>query len=161
YWRLLGYARPQRNVFALIGALTFVAAALSAAQPWPVKFLLDRLQKIASGASADQTLTSPFLAVIVLPGLALFLLNARWDASLTWALRSAGRRMVYDLAEDLFVRLQRRSLPLHSRNSVGDSLSRVTVDSWSIYQLADGLLFSPIHALLSIGAMIFLMAKLD
>jgi ATP-binding cassette subfamily B protein len=162
YLRLLHYARPQRKVFAFVGALTAVAAALSAAQPWPVKLLLDRLQKIASGVSAPaQTLTPAFLAIIVLAGLGLFVLNALVDAGLTWAWTSAGRRMVYDLAEDLFARLQRRSLPFHSRTTVGDSLSRVTVDSWSIYQLADRLLFSPMHALLSIAAMIFLMARLD
>jgi len=162
YLRLLHFARPQRKVFAFVGALTAVAAALSAAQPWPVKLLLDRLQKIVSGVSTPaQTLTPAFLAIIVLAGLGLFVLNALVDAGLTWAWTSAGRRMVYDLAEDLFARLQRRSLPFHSRTTVGDSLSRVTVDSWSIYQLADGLLFSPMHSLLSIGPMIFLMARLD
>src|SRR5207249_9661293 len=70
-------------------------------------------------------------------------------------------RMEYDLAEDRFARLQRRSLIFHKQKTVGDSLSRVTVDSWSVYQITDVFLFSPVHALLSMAAMIFVMAQLD
>ena len=36
--------------------------------------------------------------------------------------------MVYDLATDLFSHLQRLSLRFHSRQSVGDSIRRVTTD---------------------------------
>ena len=164
YLRLLGYARRQRSGFILILALTVVAAGLSAVQPWPMKLLMDRLQAIGQNSSAGpgaQPLSPGFLAAIVAAGLLLFALNSAVDAGLTWAWTSAGRRMVYDLAEDLFARLQRRSLIFHKRNPVGDSMSRVTVDSWSVYQITDALFFSPAHALLSMAAMIVVMAQLD
>jgi len=162
YLRLLRYAQRQRSVFSLIFALTIIAAGLSAVQPWPVKVLLDRLQQAQAGlARTAQPLSPGLLAVIVAAGLLLFMLNAAVDASLSWRWTASGRRMVYELAEDLFARLQRRSLLFHKRNSVGDSLSRVTVDCWSVYQITDALVFSPLHALLSMGAMIFLMAQLD
>jgi len=162
YLRLLRYARRQRSVFSLIFALTIIAAGLSAVQPWPVKVLLDRLQQAQAGlAKTAQPLSPGLLAVIVAAGLLLFMLNAAVDASLSWRWTASGRRMVYELAEDLFARLQRRSLLFHKRNTVGDSLSRVTVDCWSVYQITDALVFSPLHALLSMGAMIFLMAQLD
>ena len=69
--------------------------------------------------------------------------------------------MVYGLAEELFARLQRRSLLYHIRHSVGDLMSRVTTDCWAVYQLADALVFSPFHAALTMAVMLFLMARLD
>ena len=69
--------------------------------------------------------------------------------------------MVYDLAGDVFARLQRLSLRFHSRRSVGDSLSRLMEDSWCIYSLADGLLIAPIQHILTLGMMIWIGFLLD
>ena len=49
-----------------------------------------------------------FLAQTRAVSLGLFALNATLDALLAWMWTRAGRRIVYDLAEDLFARLQRR-----------------------------------------------------
>jgi ATP-binding cassette subfamily B protein/subfamily B ATP-binding cassette protein MsbA len=81
--------------------------------------------------------------------------------ALTSAWTMAGRRMVYQLAEDLFGRLQRRSLLYHSRNPVGDVMSRITGDCWCVNQMVDALVFSPAHALLTTAIMVCLMAGLD
>ncbi|NEQ13585.1 MAG: ABC transporter ATP-binding protein, partial [Moorea sp. SIO3E2] len=54
----------------------------------------------------------------------------------------------------LFHRLQRLSLLFHSQRSVGDSLSRLTVDTYCVYTLTNALLVSPaqqVLTLLSIG----------
>jgi len=102
-----------------------------------------------------------FLLVGALGGLALFALNSVLEVSLTWAWTVAGRRMVYDLAEDLFARLQRRSLLFHSRRTVGDTMACITRDSWCVHQVLDTLFFAPAHALLTIVGMLFLMAQLD
>jgi len=99
--------------------------------------------------------------LVALGGLSIFILSSVLDAVVTCAWTFAGRRMVYDLAQDLFARLQRRSLFFHSRNPVGDVISRVTGDSWGIYQLIDTLVFAPLHALLITAGMIFLMAQLN
>src|SRR5438552_4679857 len=136
--RLLGYARRQRTTFILIVVLTLGAAGLSALQPWPMKLLIDHvlgtvplpqvLRNSLHFFSLEPT-GSALLAVIVLSGLALFALNSAVEAALTWSWTKAGRRMVYDLAEEIFARLQRRSLLYHQRTSVGDVMGRVTVDS--------------------------------
>jgi ATP-binding cassette subfamily B protein/subfamily B ATP-binding cassette protein MsbA len=91
----------------------------------------------------------------------LFVLNSALDMALTTAWTLAGRRMVYQLAEALFARLQRRSLLYHSRNPVGDVMSRITGDCWCVNQMVDALLFSPAHALLTTAIMVFLMAEMD
>jgi ATP-binding cassette, subfamily B, bacterial len=69
--------------------------------------------------------------------------------------------MVYDLAQDLFARLQRRSLLFHARVPVGDSMSRVTVDSWCVYALASSLLVTPAHAVLMVGLIAVVMFSIE
>lgn len=170
YRRLLLYARPHWRFFVLIAVLTIAASVLAAAQPWPMKLLADHvlgkaplppfLHRGLETFSIEPT-TSALLVIIVSGGLALFALHSLLDVGLTWAWTLGGRRLVYGLAQDLFARLQRRSLLFHSRNPVGDTMSRVTTDSWCVYQVVDTLLFAPSHALLTMIVMIVLMAQLD
>jgi ATP-binding cassette, subfamily B, bacterial len=170
YRRLLGYAKQQRSRFILIFLLTIAASALVALQPWPMKLLVDHLlegkpmpewlrslTQLAHLSADNQSL----LILVVVGGLVLFITNSLLDATLTWSWTVTGRRVVYDLAEDLFARLQRRSLLFHSRNRVGDTMSRITVDSWAVHKVIDALLFSPAHALLTIAVMVLLMSGLD
>jgi ATP-binding cassette, subfamily B, bacterial len=170
YLRLLHYVRQQRGFLIAIFALTLLAAGLAAVQPWPMKLLIDHvlgttpvpeaIKEIMAFFSSDSTATT-LLALIVLGGLILFVISAAVDAILTWAWTVAGRRMVFDLAEDLFARFQRRSLLFHKRNAVGDTMSRITTDTWCMYQLTDTVVFAPFHALLTMAGMVFLMAQLD
>jgi ATP-binding cassette subfamily B protein/subfamily B ATP-binding cassette protein MsbA len=61
--------------------------------------------------------------------------------------------MVYDLASDVFARLQRLSLLFHGRRSVGDSLSRLSGDTSCVYTVANGLLMAPIQRLVTLATM--------
>jgi ATP-binding cassette subfamily B protein/subfamily B ATP-binding cassette protein MsbA len=168
--RLLQYARPHRGALAGIALLTLATAGLGVLQPWPMKLLVDHvlgpdpLPEILQATLAQLALTptpGTLIALIVLGGLVLFLLNSALDAALAWTWTVAGRRMVYDVAQDLFARLQRRSLTFHKRASVGDIMTRVTGDSWCVYQVVVSLVFAPAHALLTIAVMLVLMAGLD
>lgn len=168
--RLLQYARPHRGALAGIAMLTLATAGLGVLQPWPMKLLVDHvlgpvpLPAFLQSALEHLALTptpGTLIALIVLGGLVLFLLNSALDAGLAWTWTVAGRRMVYDLAQDLFARLQRRSLTFHKRASVGDIMTRVTGDSWCVYQVVVSLVFAPAHALVTIAVMLVLMAGLD
>ncbi len=169
YLKLLRYAKPYRSLLLLIFGLTMVASLLAAAQPWPMKFLADYV--LGSTATPDyfnETLkslslsSSPslLLSAIAIANLVLFGLNSVVEIGLTWTWTVAGRRMVNDLALDLFAALQRRSLLFHTRSRVGDLLSRVTGDNWCLHEIID-ILFSPGHALMILCTMIFLMFRLD
>ena len=73
-----------------------------------------------------------------------------------------GQRMADDLAADLFAHLQRLSLRFHSRKPVGDTIRRVTADSAPPSPLLCGMRFIPaLSAVVSLGAMIFIMWQLD
>jgi ATP-binding cassette subfamily B protein/subfamily B ATP-binding cassette protein MsbA len=157
-------------MLAFLFVLTVLAAGLNALQPVPLKWLADNvlgnepvptfLQFILKTFSLKAT-PQAILYVVVLGGLVVFALSSALDAALTWAWTFMGRRMVYDLAQDLFAQLQRRSLLFHSRNPVGDNISRITGDSWCVYQAVDSLLFAPVHAILITVAMTIIMLRLD
>ena len=170
-WRLLWpYLRPHRRQFGVITTLTLFGSALAALQPWPMKLVADHVlgqhplpAAPAAGFSFLHIEPTPLrlLAIATLGGLLLFGLHSVVELVLTSTWTVVGRRMVYDLARDLFALLQRRSLIFHSRHSVGDTMSRITGDSWCAWQFADQVLFAPGHALLTMALMVFLMVQLD
>lgn len=164
YFRLLGYARRQRGFLILAFLLAVLTSGLTALQPWPMKLLFDHvLGNVPEPAWLNHILpdSKQLLPFIVLGGLLVFVSYSAVDAALAWIWTSNGRRMVYDVATDLFSRLQRRSLLFHKRTPIGDTMGRVTVDSWCVYQLVDTLIFAPGSALLTMAAMIVMMVQLD
>jgi ATP-binding cassette subfamily B protein/subfamily B ATP-binding cassette protein MsbA len=143
---------------------------MAALQPWPMKLVADHVlgqhplpDALAAGFNALHFEPTPLrlLALATIGGLLLFTLHSVVELVLTSTWTVAGRRMIYDLAQDLFARLQRRSLIFHSRHPVGDTMSRITGDSWCVWQFADQVLFAPGHALVTMALMIILMAQLD
>jgi ATP-binding cassette, subfamily B, bacterial len=139
-------------------------------QPLPIKVLVDYGLRGAPAPQAVRSLlnsiglgehSTTFIILAAVLSLALFAVNSALAITLSIAWSMAGQQMVYDLAGDVFARLQRLSLRFHSRRSIGDSLSRLMEDSWSIYSLADGLLISPIQHVLTLAMMIWIGFFLD
>ena len=168
--RLVAYAWPERRALALVLLLTFLSAALAGLQPWPLKVLVDYglagatvPDVLSSGLAAAGLEATPTNLIILaaLAGLAMFLVSAALDASLTFVWARAGQHMVYALAGDLFQRLQRLSLIFHARSSVGDFLSRITGDAWCVYSITDALLVTPIKNLVLVGFIAVLAWQLD
>jgi len=151
YGRLLRYARPYLGGWAAIVLATLAGSALALVQPWPMQVLVDRVL----GEGRHQ-----WLVWVVLAGLGIFLVSSLVDSLATYLWIRVGQRMVYDLAADLFARLQRQSLRFHGRTPVGDSLSRITTDSWCAYRVVDTLLLTPGRAVLMTVAMVAVMARI-
>src|SRR5437667_1451435 len=113
YLRLLAYARRYRQSLLRIFAVTLAASGLVALQPWPIKLLIDHvleakplptvLENIFHALSVEPTRWT-LLSTVVGGGLLLFALSSAADAALAWIWTVVGRRMVYDVAEDLFAR---------------------------------------------------------
>jgi ATP-binding cassette subfamily B protein/subfamily B ATP-binding cassette protein MsbA len=166
--RLLRYALPYYRQWWLIILMTLLGSAMTLLAPWPMKLLVDNVLQghLLSGAAGD--LLTPvagsrtaLLAFVVLAGLFVFVVNSVSDVLLTRAWVRVGQGMVWDLAADLYARLQRRSLAFHSRNHVGDSIARITGDSWCVHTLVDTLLFAPVTALVLFAAMLIVMLRID
>ncbi len=132
YRRLLGYARPYWRGWVLIAAATMFSTIFALAQPWPMKIVVDNVlgghaltEPLAGAISFLPGVDTPqgLLAWTVAAGLLLFMVNSVLDVILTFSWIRFGQRMVFDVAADLFARLQSRSLAFHSRNSVGDAMA--------------------------------------
>jgi ATP-binding cassette subfamily B protein/subfamily B ATP-binding cassette protein MsbA len=127
-------------------------------QPWPVKVLVDF-------ALGDGHLTlglSPIVMICLAAAatLGLFLVNAALDVVVSWAWMSAGQRMVYDLAADVYEKLL-NSPAVAQRRSVGDCLERISGDSWCVYTVASDLLVSPIQNTLTLAGIALVTWQLD
>lgn len=156
YLSLAGYARRRWKALVVIVLLTLLSAGTAALLPWPIKLLVDY-------ALGDETFSgwlgnwlasaSPASIVAWVAGIALLLhlLAVVLEVGISWCWGVAGERMVYDLAADLFDRLQRLSLRFHARSHIGDSLSRLTGDTYCVYRACDALLVTPARQLLTIA----------
>ncbi len=165
YSRILSYALRRWPVLLLILGLNLGLAAVTALQPWPLKILVDYALGhteavpawLSSGLHSLSLDFTPATLVITagVASLGIFGLNCALDFGSAWIWLATGQRMVYQLAADLFHRLQRRSLSLHSRSPVGDSLSRLTGDAYCVYTVNYNLLIAPgqhLFTLLSVSA---------
>ncbi|MDQ3815994.1 MAG: ABC transporter ATP-binding protein/permease [Armatimonadota bacterium] len=170
YARLLHYAARHWAGWVLIIAVTLLSTGCAVLQPWPLKILVDHVlgqqpmpAELAHGAAYLPVTDNPLglLTWVVLAGLGIFVLNGAVSVVLTWAWVRVGQRMVYDLADDLFARIQRRSLLFHSRNAVGDSMGRIMEDSWCLHTVVATLLFNPGYAVITIAGMVALMTRLN
>lgn len=125
-----------------------------ALEPLPMKVLVDFALGDAGAPPALESMLrslqlepTPTVLVFVaaLASLGLFAINSALGVCLGLAWSVGGQRMVFALAGDLFARLQRLSLAFHGRRSVGDSLSRLSDDTWCLYKVADGLMMAPVQ----------------
>ena len=170
YRRLFAYAAPYRAGWAAIVAATLTTSALTLAQPWPLKFLIDhvlgghplggRSGAVLARLPGTDTPTG-LLAWVVAAGLGIFAVNSllEWVIALQWT--RVGRRMVYDLARDLFARVQRRSWAAHTRRPIGDTIGRIAQDSWCVHVIVDVLCIGPGHAVITTVVMVAVMLQLD
>ena len=170
FGKLLRYAlREWRWILAII-ILTAASSAMTAVSPWPMKLLVDYALGSAGAPPALETILrslavepgrGTLVVLAALASLAIFGINSLLGMGLNLSWNACGQRMVYALAADLFARLQRLSLLFHRRRTVGDSLSRLTGDTWCIYSVTDGLLVAPIQHAITLAVMIAIGFALD
>ena len=171
YRRLFLYIAAYWRGWLLLGAMTITSIPFALLQPWPMQVLVDHVlngKPFTSSALAHLIAVLPgagsahgLLAWVVAAGLLVFVFNSLLDLILTFGWINVGQRMVYDLARDLFAVIQRRSMVFHTRNFVGDLMSRIVSDSWCINAMADNLLLKPVHVLFTLVSMAVVMAAMD
>ena len=122
--RLRPYASPYRRALAVGGVLTLAEVGLSLAQPWPLRWVVDKVLQPAHPSSHPQLI----LAASALTLVALVLLAGFADYWATRLLSAAGLHVANDLRLSVLARLQRQSLRFHGKHRVGDLTTRVTSD---------------------------------
>jgi ATP-binding cassette subfamily B protein/subfamily B ATP-binding cassette protein MsbA len=165
-----GYAVRRRGRLALVVGSILVQSGIEVLKPWPMAFLLDyvlgqkarppALERFVSSLPGG-TGVSNLIAWAVAATVLLFL--AGWAIGLanTYLNISWAQRMVYDLAGDLFAKLQALSLRFHSSRAVGDNIRRVTTDCGCISIIVKDALLPAASALVSLIAMFTVMWRVD
>src|SRR5213075_1022440 len=137
---------------------------------WPMVFLIDHVLDTKSMPvwleSLVKMLPGPhtpnwLIGWSVLTTVLLFLLSWAIGLANAYANISLGQRMVYDLAADLFARLQQLSLHFHLRQSVGDNIRRVTTDCTCVSIIVKDALLPVISALISLVIMFAILWRID
>jgi ATP-binding cassette, subfamily B, bacterial len=170
YRSLFRYPLREWRRLALLLALTAVSAALAALLPLPLKLLVD------SGIGDEPApgvvvrligvvgLEAGAHEVIVAAALAGFLLTIGFTALegwIGWLWETTGLRMSQHVATDVFDRLQRLSPLYHAARHTGDSLTRLTSDSYAIYTATSAALVSPFLHVLTIVTVTLSSWRLD
>ena len=122
--QLRPYASPYRRALAVGGVLTLAEVGLSLAQPWPLRWVVDKVLQPEQPATHPQLI----LAASALTLVALVLLAGFADYWATRLLSAAGLHVANDLRLSVLARLQRQSLRFHGKHRVGDLTARVTSD---------------------------------
>jgi ATP-binding cassette, subfamily B, bacterial len=162
YRPLLRYLSRYRIGLAGINALTLASTGLALLAPLPLMVLVDNVigtkpptGLLAQLPGADNR--STLLVWVVLAGLLIFALTAAADAVLSWLWIRVGQAVVFDVARDAYRATLRRSWAFHSRHEIGDSLSRITGDSWAVHAVAESFVIHPVQAAIAIAALLWIM----
>lgn len=157
------YLRPYRAVFLFALVQVAFLTGLELLKPWPVKIVIDYA---LAGKPLPWPLFSNWSPLWILAGacvglVAIYLFLGGASVLNNYTTIRVGQRMVHDLRRDLYSHLQRLSLDFHNRHQIGDLLYRVTADTLSIQTLTMNGIFPVLSALLLLGGMFFIMARMD
>jgi ATP-binding cassette subfamily B protein len=160
-WSLIR-AQARDASFGLV--LTLFGIAASLLQPWPLKIIVD---SILGSVPMPQWLTflgdsKPVVLAVVCAGLLLIhALRGGLSAWGTMYLVRAGLRMTHELRSRLYEHLQKLGLVFHDNRAVGDSIYRVTWDTFSIQTIFNGGLIPLISSVVTLAGMMIIMFRFD
>ncbi len=118
-------------------------------------------QQACGMAAGGGATTASLIAWSVIATVLIFLLGWVVELANAYLGISWAQRMVYDLAADLFAKLQGLPLRFHSSKSVGDNIRRVTLDCGCVSTIVRDALLPVLSALFSLLAMFSVMWKVD
>ena len=156
--RLLGLLRPHRRLVTGGIAVSVAITLVGLATPWPTKILIDSAlgshRFMGLGHQASLTLA-------VVATLGLFVASGALGLAQTAILYGLSQRLIAELRERTFQQLTRLSLRYHDERGAGDSLFRVTNDTYAVQSvLLDGVV--PLSsALLTLAGTLGVLLALD
>ncbi|HEY5345716.1 MAG TPA: ABC transporter ATP-binding protein, partial [Verrucomicrobiae bacterium] len=166
----LRYAARRRLPLAAVIATMLLNVGLNVLKPLPMVFLVDhvlqtkpmppwmsRLVELLPGAPTTEHLIGWSVVATVL----FFLFSWAIGLANAFANISLGQRMVYDLASDLFAKLQQLSLRFHASKSVGDNIRRVTADCACISTIIKDALLPVVSSVVTVAAMFGILWRID
>jgi ATP-binding cassette subfamily B protein len=174
--RLL-HLSARDEVPRIVVGLALVIAASGAAllQPWPLKLVVDgvlgdrpipsALAQVAGAVVIHSPVAiDPKLALLIILCVAVLAIQGivgALNVLSTYVLVAVGLRMVFRLRCRLFDHIQKLSLSFHDATPIGDSLYRVTWDTYSAQALFNSGFVPAVTAAVTLGGIAFVMLALD
>ena len=160
-WSLI---RGQQRA-ALVGlVLTLFSIAASLLLPWPLKIIVDSILGSVPMPASLAGFADNKAAALLTVCLALLVINIVRGGLAAWGtmyLVRAGLRMTQELRFRVYEHLQKLSLVFHDSRAVGDSIYRVTWDTYSIQTIFNGGLIPLVSAVATLIGMTIWMLHLD
>jgi subfamily B ATP-binding cassette protein MsbA len=112
---------------------TLLSSLFALAQPWPLKVIVDSVLQgkpahVPGLTFGENWSRTAILDAAIAAFVVILLVGALFDYLGSYLMESSGVRMVSDIRETLFARLQRLSLGFHSTQRTGDLITRVMSD---------------------------------
>lgn len=168
--RLARYVVPRSRELCVVVVTLLLTSALGVLTPFPMKVVIDnvlgdhatpeRLQSIADAMPGPGG-KDGLLVLAVVATVAIFLLTTLVKMASTLASTRLAQKITYDLGADIFLHLQRLSLLFHSRRPVGDTIARVTGDTYGVASLVTSVLLPVVQSLITLVAMFTIMVALS
>ena len=153
----------QRDALAGF-ALTLLGIAASLLQPWPLKIIVDSILGSVPMPDWLASFGNNKGAALVIVCLGLLLIHVFRGGLSAWGttyLVRAGLRMTQELRFRVYEHLQKLSLVFHDSRAVGDSIYRVTWDTYSIQTIFNGGLIPLLSSVATLGGMMVIMLRFD
>ena len=161
---LLSYLTACRSGWTRLTLLSLAMSAVTLAVPWPLKLLVDEVlarRTVPAPVSMVSANLTVAIAILAVTTLVVFAVSSLLEVLVTRLSIRVSQSMVYDLGADVLSRLQQRSMLFHGRVPVGDSMSRVMVDSYGLSSLVQAILLTPVQAVTLVVGMVAVLAQLD
>ncbi len=169
----LPYAFRRWQALTAVAATMLVNIGLNVLKPWPMLFLVAVLQARLEGKTLPAWVSrltdflpgAPTLVHLigwsVSATILIFLLGWLISLANSYANISLGQRMVYDLASDLYAKLQQLTLRFHASRSVGDNLRRVTNDCGCVSIIIKDALLPVLSSIITVVVMFGVLWRID
>lgn len=158
--RLSPYMRPHWGLILGGGVALVLATLMKLAEPWPLKFIIDRFA--GGGPGRIGTLTEMQLLALCAAGVvAATALRALFDYLATVAFALAGNRLLTAVRADLFRHLLDLPLAFHTRARAGDITMRLIGDVGMLRETAITAALPIAANLLVLAGMVGVMLWLD
>ncbi len=141
--------------------LSWLAIAASLLQPWPMQIIVDNILGTKPMPAWLTTDKPAALLVVCLGLLAIHFLRGALGAWSTTYLVRAGLRMTHELRLRVYEHLQKLSLVFHDQRAVGDSIYRVTWDTFSIQTLFNAGIIPLISSVITLAGIMVIMLRFD
>jgi ATP-binding cassette subfamily B protein/subfamily B ATP-binding cassette protein MsbA len=160
-WSLIRGRQPAA-VAGLV--LTLLGIAASLLQPWPLKIIVDSILGPVPMPAWMATVADDKAGALVVACLALLAIHVLRGGLSAWGttyLVRAGLRMTQELRFRVYEHLQKLSLVFHDSRAVGDSIYRVTWDTYSIQTIFNGGLIPLVSSVATLLGMTIIMLRFD